>query len=227
MCEPEASWRTPGPAGAQALPDPAERADRRELPRPEALGVEELERIASLDPEQERIRREHERCDREAGEASAAVGRAPGDERERRQQGDRDRAGQEREAAHEPCAEEAPALSEQERGDAQEEVERLAVHGLQEERHREQREVEDGSPRAFGAQPSLGQPVQEHEGREPRRERDDDPGEDVVAEEDPARAGRPWPDRAGRRRWPTGRGARSRARRCAGRRRCPSGPRRP
>src|SRR6185437_436569 len=45
---------------------------------------------------------------------------------------------------------------------------------------------EDGAPRALGSQPSFGQAVEEDEGAEARRERHEDSGEDVMAEEDPS-----------------------------------------
>ena len=68
------------------------------------------------------------------------------------QQRDGNRAREQREPAREPRSEEAPAFCEQERGDREQEVERLAVDGLEEERHREQREVEHGPPRAVGSE---------------------------------------------------------------------------
>ena len=172
------------PAGAQAVPDAAERPDRRELARPVPLGVQERPGIASLDPEQERVRGEDERCDCKLGEVPPRSSRAPREDRERREQRDGNRACEQSEPACEPRSEEAPSFCGQERDDREHEVERLAVDGLEEERHREQREVEHRPACAVGSDLSLGEAVEEHERRQACRERDDDPGEHVVAEQD-------------------------------------------
>ena len=171
-------------------------------PRPEALRVEELQRVAALDPEQERIRGEHHRRDRKAGEIPAVVRRAPRHQRERGEQCDRHGARQQCEAARDAGAEEAAPLGEEERGDAQQQIERLAVDRLQEEGHREEREVENGAPCSLGSQPSLGQAVEQDEGAEARRERHEDPGQHVMAEEEPseqAHSGRVEREEGGRR----------------------------
>ena len=83
-----------------------------------------------------------------------------------------------------PAPRKRRAFCGQERDDREHEVERLAVDGLEEERHREQREVEHGPTCAVGSDLVLGEAVEEHERRQARRQRDDDPGEHVVAEQD-------------------------------------------
>ena len=214
------------PAGAQAVPDAAERPDRRELPRPVALGVQERPGIASLEPEQERVRRRKRAVRPQAGRGSSAVERAPREDRERGSSA----TATGRVSRASPHASPAPrkrrAFCGQERDDREHEVERLAVDGLEEERHREQREVEHGPSCAVGsdlvlrrggrgARTSPGPPRARRRSRRARSGR----GGHV-------RAGRQPPGRAGRRPWPSWRGARSRARRSGGSRRCPSAPRR-
>ena len=106
----------------------------------------------------------------------------PRENRERREQRDGHWACEQSEPAREPRSEEAPSFCGQERGDREHEVERLAVDGLEEERHREQREVEHGPTCAVGSDLVLGEAVEEHERRKARCQRDNDPGEYVVAE---------------------------------------------
>ena len=91
---------------------------------------------------------------------------------------------EEREPAGEPRTEEAAPFSGQKRDDGEQEVERLAVDGLEEERHREEGEVEHRAACAVGSELSFGEVVEQDERREAGRERDDDPGEQVVAEKD-------------------------------------------
>ena len=110
--------------------------------------------------------------------------RAPCEERERGQKRDRDGSREEREPAGEPRAEEAPPFSGQKRDDGEQQVERLAVDGLEEERHREEGEVEHRAARAVGSELSFCEVVEQDERREAGRERDDDPGEQVVAKKD-------------------------------------------
>ena len=88
-------------------------------------------------------------------------------------------------------------LGEREGREREQQEERLAVDGLEEERHREDGEVEHRAPRAVGAEPFLGEPVQQQERAEGRGERDDDPRQQVVADEDVAEPRRRAPGRAG------------------------------
>ena len=69
-----------------------------------------------------------------------------------------------------PGPADAPALGEHERGERQEEEQRLRVDGLEEERRREEREVEDGPAAAVGAEPFLRDALQQHERRERREQ---------------------------------------------------------
>ena len=172
-----------GPAGAQAVPDSAERAGRREVPAPEPLRVQELPGVALGDPEVERVDREEQRRDRQRGERPHPVALVPGEQREGRQQRGGGRSRQQRQPGDRARGEEAAALGQHEGGQRQQQVERLAVDGLQEEREREDGQVEHRPPGAVGAEPLLGDPVQEQKRAERGRERDEDPGEHVVPEE--------------------------------------------
>ena len=148
--------------------------------------MQERERLAAPLPEHERVDEEAEWREGQAGERASAVPGAPGEEHERRQEGDADRPRQDREPDAEPCACEPPALGEEEREQRQQEEEGLRVRGLEEEAHREEREVEDGAPGAVRTEPFLGDPVEEQERAVAGRERDEHAREHVVAEEDPA-----------------------------------------
>ena len=147
------------------------------------LRVQELPRVALGRPEVERVGGEEQRRDRERGERPHPVPLAPREQREGRQQRGGGRPRQQREPGDRARGEEAPPLGEHERGQRQQQVERLAVDGLQEEREREDGQVEHRPPRAVGAEPLLGDPVQQQERREGGGQRDEDPGEHVVAEE--------------------------------------------
>ena len=116
--------------------------------------------------------------------APAGVGRAPGEERQGGEQRDGHGPGEKGEPDDDAGRQPAPPLGEREGRDAQEEVERLAIDGLEEERHRANGEIEDGAAGALGSQPWLGEPVEQDEGAEAGGERNGDPREDVVAEED-------------------------------------------
>ena len=98
----------------------------------------------------------------------------PGSARQDRQTGEHARA----------C--EAVPFCERERREHEQQEERLAVHGLQEEAHREHREIQDAALCALGAEPLLRQPVEQEERAEAAGERHDEPGQQVVAEEDPS-----------------------------------------
>ena len=141
----------PGPARAHAVPDPAERPGRREVPVPDPLRVEEGPGIAFGLPEIERVRGEHDERDGERGERAQAIALLPGEQREGRQQRESGRPCQEREPSDDAGFEVAPALGQGEGGQRQQQVERLAVNGLQEEREREDGEVEHGTARPLGA----------------------------------------------------------------------------
>ena len=204
--------------------DPAERPGRREPPLPDhLLRVEERERVADPDREHRRVDREEERRHGDPGERSPPVGCAPREHDERRQQGDPGRAGQQREPRRRPCLPEPAPLGEQERRHREEQEERLAVHGAEEERGRRDREKEDRVPRGLLAEAKAGQPVEQHERGRPGRERDEHAGEQVVAEQEPAERRRRGADRAGR--TPACSRARSsRSPRSAGTSRCPTAP---
>ena len=179
----------PRPARPQAVPDPAERSCRREVPAPEPLRPHEGPGVTIGLPEVERVRAEQERGDRQRAERAQALAFPPREQRQRRQQRDAGRSRQQGEPGREARGQEPPPLSESERGQRQQQVERLAVDRLQEEREREEREVEDSPPGAVGAEPFLGELVQEQERAEGRHERDQDPRKDVVAEEHSAEPG--------------------------------------
>jgi hypothetical protein len=136
-----------------------------------------------LPPEDERVGREEQRSEGQPRQCVRPLRRPPGEEGDGGQEGDADRSREQGEARDEPGGQEAPPLGEDERGDAQQEEERLAVDGLEEQRHREEREIEDGATRALGAELRLREVVEEDERGERRGERDDDPCEQVVAEE--------------------------------------------
>src|SRR5581483_9731738 len=69
------------------------------------------------------------------------------------------------------------------RREREQQEERLAVHRLQEQRHRTNREVEDGAARSAGAEAGVGEAVEEDERAERRGERDRDPCQDVLTAE--------------------------------------------
>ena len=173
----------PRPARPQAVPDPAERSCRREVPAPEPLRPHEGPGVTIGLPEVERVRAEQERGDRQRAECAQAVAFPPREQRERRQQRDAGRSRQQGEPGREARGQEPPPLSESERGQRQQQVERLAVDRLQEEREREERKVEHRAPCPVGPEALLGDPVQKQERAERRGERDQDSGEDVVPEE--------------------------------------------
>ena len=179
------------PGGARTVPDPAERAGVREVAVPEVLRTRERERVSAGQPEVQRVRREDERREAEARERALSFRRrpAPGKYCQRRQQSDAGDPSQHCEPGNRPRAEPLPSLREQERAEGEREEERLAVDGLQEEAHREHREVEHRPPGAVDSEPPLGQPVEQQERDERGGQRDDDAGGDVVAAERTADAG--------------------------------------
>ena len=77
----------------------------------------------------------------------------------------------------------APALGEHERGEAEEQEQRLRVDRLQEQRRRKEREIEDGPAGAVRAQPLFGDPFEQHERAQRGQQREEDAGEHVVAAE--------------------------------------------
>ena len=82
-----------------------------------------------------------------------------------------------------PGGEPLPALGEEESGEDEHQVQRLCVHGLQEEAHREDGEVEDGLTGSLRAELVLRDPVEKIERDEAARERDEDAREHVVTEQ--------------------------------------------
>src|SRR5207244_11464057 len=102
------------PAGGEAVPEAAERARGREMAVPVVLGVLERERVADLGPERERVGGRDGQCRGQAEERLAPLPLAPGEQDERRQERDPDRAGQDREACDDPGGEEPTPLGERE-----------------------------------------------------------------------------------------------------------------
>src|SRR3954465_4802303 len=148
--------------------------------------MRESPRIADLLPQDEGIDGSHRERECRPRECRGAVTTAPGEDAEPRKHSDAGDAREDREPRHHARAGPAPALRECERREREREEERLAVDGLEKERHREQGELEDGAARAVRAECSFGRGVQEDECSKRRGERNDDAREHVVAEEDMA-----------------------------------------
>ena len=180
------------PGRAQPVPDPAERARRtRGAGSRSPASAANAKRVAAREPEVERVGGEDERRDAEAARAHAAgpaaarpSPRAPGSSA----------TPAIRVSIASPVtsagAEPAAALGEQERADREREEERLAVDGAEEQRHREDGEVEHRAARAVGAEARLGEPVEEDERGERAASETTIPASDVVAAEGAADARR-------------------------------------
>jgi hypothetical protein len=106
-----------------------------------------------LQLEPERV--ERGKCGRRdhAQRCTPTFGRAPRQQEDRREQCKACDARQDRQTRHDSGWKPAPLLREHEGGKAADEVERFAVHGLQEQRHRKQREVEHRAASAVGTEP--------------------------------------------------------------------------
>jgi hypothetical protein len=125
------------------VPDPAQRAVRREASVPDGLlRVEKGERAADPEPQHERVEEEEGRGDGGTEQSIAATRRGPGEERERRQERDAGGPGEEREPRHGSGSAEPSSLGEGEAGEREQEEERLAVDRAEEDRGREERQVE-------------------------------------------------------------------------------------
>jgi hypothetical protein len=119
------------------------------------LRVQEPPRVAFGEPEVERVRGEDERRHRQAGECAQPVSLVPCEQGKGRQQRERVRPRQQSESGHRSRGKEAPPLGEQEGRQRQQQVERLAVDRLEEERKRKKRQVEDCAAPSLGAEPLL------------------------------------------------------------------------
>src|SRR5205814_3856617 len=102
---------------------------------------------------------------------------------ERRQERKPDRSRDERQPGDGARLRKAPTLRKRERREAEKEEEGLRVDGLEKECGGEEREVEHGAPSACHAEPLLREPLEEHERRERRRERDEHTREHIVSTE--------------------------------------------
>src|SRR5207237_10821462 len=120
-------------------------------------------RVARGPPKGERVRGEEQRRQGELRQRVSPSPLPPGEECEGRQEREAGRAGQQREPRRTAGEQELTPLGERERRQGQQQVERLRVHGLQEERKREDGEVQDRPPRAVGPEAFFCQSVQEQE----------------------------------------------------------------
>ena len=107
---------------------------------PAVLRVRERPGVADLLPEEERVDRCNGRCQRDACQRAQPLSVAPRQERQRREQCEAGRSGQDREPGDEPGAGEAIALGERECCEDEQQEQRLAVDRLKEERVLEGRE---------------------------------------------------------------------------------------
>ena len=151
--------------------------------------------------------------------------RAPGEDRERRQEGDALRACEKRQPGSDGRPPHAPLLGEDEGREREREEQRLPVHRAEEQRRREDREVENGPLRVGRPEPPSHQPVEEHERDRAGQERDRRAPRAGTGRRGVGRGLRRAAGRAGRTR-ASRRASRSRTPRSAGTSRCPSAPRR-
>jgi hypothetical protein len=153
----------PGPRGPRSVPDALQRPEPGQPAVPGVLRVQERPRLADLLPEQERVGGEQRRRDGETRQAAAPVARVPRKQHQRGEQREPERPGQQRQPGYAARFEPPSALREQEGPHGQQQEERLAVHGAEEERHREDGDIEHGPPRAVRTEPLLCQPEEQRE----------------------------------------------------------------
>jgi hypothetical protein len=106
---------------ADGLDEPAERAERGERPVPDALRVDEREPVPDPRLEGERVGQEHREWDDEQTEVTHAPARTPRADRERRQERNTLRSGEEREPRRDRGPADAAAFGEEERPDCERE----------------------------------------------------------------------------------------------------------
>ena len=107
----------------------------------------------------------------------------PGQQGERREEREPGRPGQDRQSGDQSRSCKAVALGKCECTEDEQEEQRLAVDGLEEECHWKHGEVENAALGALSTQALFGEAIQEEERAETAEQGDDDSGEDVVAEE--------------------------------------------
>ena len=139
---------------------------------PAVLCVRERPGVVDLLPEHERIDRGHRKRERDAAERAQTVPLPPGEQRKRGQQRDAGGAREDRQTGEHAGACKTVPFCDREGREHEQEEERLAVHGLQEQAHREHGEIQDAAllrPRAPSR--SSAKPVEQEERAEAAGER--------------------------------------------------------